>query len=701
MGKINLLSEEVANLIAAGEVVDRPASVLKELLENAIDAGATAITAEVRGGGVSLIRVTDNGSGIAPEDLPVALQRHATSKIRTAADLDEILTLGFRGEALAAIAGVSKLEILTKQPAAPCGTLLTAEYGRITGVEEIGCADGTTLLVRELFGNVPARRKFLKKDVTEASGAVAYAEKIAISHPEIAFTMLVDGVTRFSTVGDGNLLGVLYAIEGRAYAGKMLAVSGKLPGMTVEGYVGRSDCVLGNRNHQNTFINGRFVRSKTMTAALEKAFTSYIAPGKFPVCALFLTISPGFADVNVHPAKLEVRFADERPIFELVYHAVRGALAEAAYRPELETAAAKAPVSFPSAGTPPAATPPPAPSTKPASPVTEAAPSATPPASATAPAPAPKQPPVAPPRAETPQAPASARGWDYGDLFPGRRREVCRGVASEPQRMIYNNEKTSEAPRRVSGTPLTVKAPPEPLRPLERAGKPAAPAPTCPPPSEPAPPFAPTTLERESQLALAADPSSYTVIGEAFHTYVLVELADSLMLIDKHAAHERILYEQLRAEMEASGRTASQGLLLPVEVALGSEECAAAESYRAELSAFGFTFTIDVGIASLTEIPAAIAPDAAGELFRDLLGDPAAEGQDIEAAMTARRERALYGIACKAAIKGGRDYDRAHIDWLVGEVMRRPDITVCPHGRPIAMTLTKKHLDREFNRIQH
>ena len=324
MGKINLLTEEVANLIAAGEVVDRPASVLKELLENAIDAGATAITAEIGRGGIGLLRVTDNGCGIASEDLPVALQRHATSKIRNAEDLDEILTLGFRGEALAAIAGVSVLEIVTCTDEAAAGTILVAEYGHITEVSEVGCRKGTTIEVRDLFGNVPARRKFLKKDATEAAAATAYAEKVALSHPEVAFTLKVDGNVKFSTPGDGDVHGVLYAIEGRDFAGKLLPVKGGMNGMTLSGYIGRSDNVAGSRNRQNFFINGRYIRSKTMQAALEQAFTSYIAPAKFPACALFLTIAPGAVDVNVHPAKLEIRFSDERPVFEIVYHAVRG-----------------------------------------------------------------------------------------------------------------------------------------------------------------------------------------------------------------------------------------------------------------------------------------------------------------------------------------------------------------------------------------
>lgn len=627
MGKINLLTEEVANLIAAGEVVDRPASVLKELLENAIDAGATSVTAEIERGGVGLLRVSDNGSGIAPEDLPVALQRHATSKIRCAADLDEILTLGFRGEALAAIAGVSVLEIVTRTQTSEVGTLLTAEYGRITEVCEVGCRPGTTVTVRELFGNVPARRKFLKKDVTEASAAVAYAEKIALSHPEVALTLSVDGVTRFSTAGDGDVMGVLYAIEGREFAKKLLGVKGELSGMSLSGYVGRSDNVAGTRNRQNFFINGRYIRSKTMQAALEQAFTSYIAPGKFPACALFLTIAPGAVDVNVHPAKLEVRFSDERPVFEIVYHAVRGALSAAAYRPELLRE-------------------------KPMGTDTPA---------------------VRPSFAPPPTAPRQASGIPIPPAGSSTRE-----LPPQESLRILAELKPSDAVPLHSDTPLAY-----PDRPSDQQQE-REKTPPCEPPRQgmaPLPPF--------------------TLIGEAFSTYLLVELEDTLLVIDKHAAHERILFEELLAEQQASGRAASQGLLLPLTLRPTGEELAAAAEYRDDLLAAGFSYEIMGVTVTVDAIPARITPEAAEALFLSLLAS-LAEGAGVPHLREAtRRERALWQVACKAAIKGGRTYGEEHLLWLCRRVLSRPDITVCPHGRPIAFTMTKKQLDREFCRIQH
>ena len=648
MGKINLLTEEVANLIAAGEVVDRPASVLKELLENAIDAGATAVTAEIGRGGIGLIRVSDNGSGIASEDLPVALQRHATSKIKNPEDLDEIMTLGFRGEALAAIAGVSVLEIVTRTKDAASGCMLVSEYGRITEVGEVGCREGTTVSVTDLFGNVPARRKFLKKDVTEAAAATAYAEKVALSHPEVAFTLILDGATRFQTAGDGDVLGVIYAIEGRAFAKKMLPVKGAFSGMSLSGYIGRSDNVAGTRNRQNFFINGRYIRSKTMQAALEQAFTSYIAPGKFPSASLFLTIAPGAVDVNVHPAKLEVRFSDERPIFEIVYHAVRGALTEAAYRPELMAEEKKSEVSLaaPKPVEPIRMDLPTTPRVAPPSPVA--------PVPTVAPRPSAPTPVLRPVETMTPKDSLRVLS-DYAENRPS-------ASVAAPKGLSYREEPKEDAPTKKEST--------VPTAPIE---------------------------ETHEDIPLP----TYKVIGEAFHTYVMVEEGERLLMIDKHAAHERFLFEDLLREQKASGKAASQGLLLPLSVTLTAIELAAAEEYRADIEAAGFSYEVAGSAVSVDAIPSRVLPDVAAALFVELVGALAEGAADPALSEAARREKTLWQVACKAAIKGGRSYDEAHITWLVERVLREPDVTVCPHGRPIAFILTKNRLDREFNRIQH
>ena len=319
MGKINVLDFEIANLIAAGEVVERPSSVLKELIENSIDSGATSIVAEIKRGGVALIRVSDNGCGMDRDDLPVAIKRHATSKIKSREDLERIATLGFRGEALAAISSVSGVTIITKTADAEAGSMLVSEGGRILDISEVGCAEGTTVVVENLFFNVPARRKFLKKDSTEAMNCAALVEKVALSRPDISIQLKVDGEERFKTPGDGDLLNSIYAVYGKDFASKLIKAEGTANGVRVYGYIGRSDNVRKNRNYQNVFINGRYVKSLTAMAAIEKAYTSYIAHEAFPTCVLFLEMNPTMVDVNVHPAKLEVKFASEQPVFEAIY----------------------------------------------------------------------------------------------------------------------------------------------------------------------------------------------------------------------------------------------------------------------------------------------------------------------------------------------------------------------------------------------
>jgi len=336
MGKINILPFAVANLIAAGEVVDRPASVIKELMENSIDAGADRITVEIQNGGVSLMRVTDNGCGMEPDELPVALHRHATSKIKCAEDLDGILTLGFRGEALAAIASVSDIRILSKTADAAFGAVLEAHAGEVVDVREQGCSNGTSVIVENLFANVPARRKFLKKDVTESMAVAANVEKVALSHPNIAFRLIVDGNVRLETAGDGNLKNTVHAVFGKEFASRLIEVESETDNIRVHGFIGRSDNFKANRNHQNFFINGRYVKSKTAMAALEQAYTSYMPPEKFPTCVLFITINPSRVDVNVHPAKLEVKFSNEKPVFEAIYYTVRTALENNVTRPAMQ-----------------------------------------------------------------------------------------------------------------------------------------------------------------------------------------------------------------------------------------------------------------------------------------------------------------------------------------------------------------------------
>ena len=336
MGKINVLSFAVANLIAAGEVVDRPASVIKELLENSIDSGAKQITVEIKNGGITYMRVSDNGCGIEAEDLPIAIKRHATSKIKTSDDLMRILTLGFRGEALAAIASVSDLRIISKTADSAYGAMVEVHGGEIVEYCEQAARNGTTVIVENLFANIPARRKFLKRDITEASAIGTIIEKIALSHPEVSFRFISDGSLKLETPGDGKLENVIYIVMGKQLQSAMIYVDSEINNIRVKGYIGRSDVVKSNRNYQNFFINNRFIKSKLAMAAIEQAYTSYLPPEKFPCCVLNLTIDPTVVDINVHPTKLEVKFANEKPVFEAIYHTVKTALEENTTRPELE-----------------------------------------------------------------------------------------------------------------------------------------------------------------------------------------------------------------------------------------------------------------------------------------------------------------------------------------------------------------------------
>ncbi len=672
MPKINQLSFAVANLIAAGEVVERPASAVKELLENAIDAGATRITAEIKRGGSSLIRIQDNGSGMEPEDLPVAIRRHATSKIKDADDLAAIGTLGFRGEALAAISAVSTLTIITKTKEAETGTMLTAEAGSVTEICEVGCADGTTVTVENLFDNVPARRKFLKKDATETQAVAAVIEKIAISRPDVALTFIADGVKKFATAGDGVLLHTLHALFGRDFASRLLAVSGEGTGVKVSGYVGRPDNARGNRNYQNVFINGRYVRSKTVLAAIERAYTSYMAPERFPVAVLFLDLPTFSVDVNVHPAKLEVKFSDERAVFEAVYYAVRTALEGDTSRPYFALSEEKG------------KRPTPTHTFEPNGRVEQIKMGIDLPTAPKAPT---KEAPTAPPKVS-----------------------VSETVTKAPTSSVYAPRGIESAAAAASGTPQkTYLSTEDSLRVIEKATEKSE---ESAPPSigDPQAASAAPARAESAPISVAKVPTEvhtdvplpeYRILGVAFNCYVIVELSgDRLLLIDQHAAHERILFESLKKQRAADTRTLSAELLLPLCLTLSPEEIGAASENEEEISALGFSYETKERAVYLTAIPAELTPPEAEELFASACAELASGSGEPAVTLAAKREKMLYQIACKAAIKGGRKYGEEHIEWLVREVLALPDVTVCPHGRPIAFYLSKGELDRRFDRIK-
>ena len=650
MGKINILDFEIANLIAAGEVVERPSSVLKELIENSIDSGATSIVAEIKRGGVSLIRVSDNGCGMEPEDLPVAIKRHATSKIRHREDLDSIMTLGFRGEALAAISSVSAVTIITKTADAESGSMLVSEGGKILDISEVGCSTGTTVVVENLFFNVPARRKFLKKDSTEAMNCAALVEKVALSRPDISVQLLVDGEERFKTPGDNELLNTIYAVYGKDFASKLIKADGTANGIHVHGYIGRSDNVRKNRNYQNVFINGRYVKSLTAMAAIEKAYTSYIAHEAFPTCVLFLDMSPSAVDVNVHPAKLEVKFASEQPVFEAVYYTVKRAIEDYEYRPEMQlsqkrTSERNAQGAFVPIGE----------DTK----------------GKQIAIPQPQRPAYIPP-VYTEQKDAHGPSVDYSKPL-----KVSSGAGEGFSKKDYPSSMTPK-----SSVEL-----------LQRYAK-----------AQPNESYRPAETKKTEislpEIRVEESTPDYKFIGEAFNCYLLVEYDGAMLVIDKHAAHERVIFEDLKKITEQDGKVASQSLLLPITVLLSPDEIACAEEYKDEISIIGFEFELLDGHANLTAIPSSIGSMEAESLFVKMIDDIIEGKGNPEITEKIRREQALYQMACKAAIKGGRVYDRSVSEWIIKKVLELPDVIVCPHGRPIAYKLTKTELDRQFERIK-
>ncbi len=642
MGKINVLDFEIANLIAAGEVVERPSSVLKELIENSIDSGATEIVAEIKRGGVALISVTDNGCGMDREDLPVAIKRHATSKIKAREDLESINTLGFRGEALAAISSVSAVTIITKTADAEVGSMLVSEGGRVLDIAEVGCSNGTAVIVENLFFNVPARRKFLKKDSTEALNCAALVEKVALSRPNISIQLKVDGEERFKTPGDNDLLNTIYAVYGKDFASKLIKAEGIANGVRVHGYIGRSDNVRKNRNYQNVFINGRYVKSLTAMAAIEKAYTSYIAHEAFPTCVLFLEMNPTMVDVNVHPAKLEVKFASEQPVFEAVYYTVKRAIEDFEYRPEMELSrkdkgeknytGAFVPIGEDTKG---------------------------------------KQISFAPPiRDYSANTVANQPSYEYKPLKVSS--SGGDGFSKKDSYPTMTPKNSVELLKRYAKAEADVNYITEPV--VKESAK-------------------------EVHTAVSEIPD-YKYIGEAFNCYIMVEYDGAMLVIDKHAAHERVIFEDLKKTTERDGRVASQSLILPITVLLSPDELACAGENKDELSLVGFDFDLLDGHANINAIPSSISSMEAESLFVKMIDDLIDGKGNPEVTEKIRREQALYQIACKAAIKGGRIYDKSVSEWIVKKVLELPDVIVCPHGRPIAYRLTKSELDRQFERIK-
>ena len=663
MPKIQQLSPHVADLIAAGEVVERPASAAKELVENAIDAGAKNVTVELQNGGMTFLRVTDDGCGIPADEAETAFLRHATSKLRQASDLEAIHTLGFRGEALAAISSVSRIDLLTKTADARLGVSLHLEAGKVMQREEAGCPDGTTIIVRDLFFNTPARMKFMKRDSVEGSALLAAVQRLAVAHPEVSFRVIKDGEEQLHTSGDGQLLGAIYAVFGRQVAKEMIPVDSHWEKNALTGFVSRPTATRGTRANQLFFVNGRHIRSKTLTAALEEAYRNRMMVGRFPSCVLHLLVPEHLVDVNVHPAKTEVKFLNEREIFDCVRYGVQGALDGDAGRvemkldsrsggthtapkqdffrtmnaeeykvfaqavqdmPRIQPGAAamdalKSPNRFASASTAPLRE-----ATKPAE--------------------------------RSKPSPTDINEFSVSDKSagsdPAAQKSTPTGAAGLPQSFVGNGPDRSAA-----GTPAVPDS-----APIE-----------------------------QTELPLTAQ--DWRMVGEAFDTYILVEQGEDLLLIDKHAAHERILFEKLRASREP---ILPQLLLQPIVCTPEREETAILLENAPLLAEFGYEFTdFGGGSLALRQIPAELDPSEAAASLTALAGELLA-GRHL--APEGLRDNLLHTVACKAAIKGSRHTDEKEKLALVQEVLSRDDIRYCPHGRPVCIRLTRAQLERQFKR---
>lgn len=658
MPDIQVLFPHVADLIAAGEVVERPASVVKELTENAVDAGAHTVTVEIQNGGMTLIRVTDDGKGIAPDEVETAFLRHATSKIRSEYDLEAIGTLGFRGEALAAIASVSRLECLTRRPGDDLGTSVTLEGGVVADREEAGCPVGTTMLIRDLFYNTPARLKFMKKDSAEGAACLAALQRQALAHPEVSFKFIRDGKQELLTPGDGQLRSAMYAVLGRDLALGFTPVEGSGEGMSVSGFISLPTCCRGTRGYQFFFVNGRYIKSQTMTAALEQAYANQKMVGKFPGCVLHLTIKLNAVDVNVHPTKQEVKFGNERQVFSAVYYAALAALGADHTRPQATVGAADRPkgkevfsqTSLPLHDFT-------APRTV-ARPGTEYG-RTTPPQTPVQPPKAPMQPARSGTPAASPAAPKAAEPLRMAD------------------RPVAKPSPTVEKP----ATPPPVSAPEKPVAP-PRTEKPSTPPPSPVENGEEVPPL-PTVEEQEIPWHIA---------GELFRTYIVVEQGDKVLLIDKHAAHERMNFDRM---MAVDYTPMSQILLTPVVFTPEPQEAQVLLEHTVELDRVGFEVE-DFGGGSLVvrRVPDYVEVADVEATLTEIAGNLERIGTT---GVQERREEILHTVACKAAMKGGWKSGQEELEKVARAVMVG-EVKYCPHGRPVAIELTKTELEKQFKR---
>lgn len=656
MPKIKVLPKEIAELIAAGEVVERPASVIKELMENAIDAGSSSVTVEIKNGGITYIRVTDNGCGISREDIRTAFISHATSKISTRDDLYAIGTLGFRGEALASIAAVSNVEVLTRTTEEETGTRYCISAGEETLVDDAGCPLGTTIVVRDLFFNTPARMKFLKKDVSEANAVAGIVDKIALSNPDVSIRFIREGKSALFTSGSGDLKTAAYEIFGKDFADGLIEADYSFESVKISGLVSKPTKSRPNRNMQFFFVNGRLVKSGTASAALSEAYKNSIMVGKFPYCVLNITTAPGLVDVNVHPAKIEVRFANERTVFSAVYYAAKNALEHRDEAPKV---------------------------TIPRTAQTEL---------------------FEPVRPKTEQMRLPEKQPDFWNRMSSSEYRS----AQQPEKPTYQQPAVREdiiavaspdkKPETADSEPSTIqhfldaqRAKKEETAVIEADIRPELSENAATLPDE-----KPEETARALDTAVDEKPAELpvTVIGEAFKTYIIVQQGESIFLVDKHAAHERMLFNEL---VKNDSKRSTQMLLTPITVTLSKEEYSSVLDNLDMLMQAGFAVE-DFGysVVIVRECPMEISADEVADVVAELAGYLVENRQKL---ISEKKEWLFSLMACKAAIKGGMYTTEYERELFIKRLFASPEIRYCPHGRPVMIEITRRELEKNFGRV--
>ena len=649
MPRINVLPKNIADLIAAGEVVERPSSVIKEFVENSIDAGSTKITVEIHNGGKTYMRVTDNGCGIERDDVPKAFISHATSKINSVSDLDAISTLGFRGEALASVCAVSKVEIMTTAQGFDIGTRYVIEGGEEKLIDDAGSPVGTTIIVRDLFYNIPARLKFLKKDVQEGNYIATVLERIALSNPHIAFKFIRDGKLAFQTPGDDNLKSAVYAVFGKEFTAQLLPVNGEHSGIKVYGFVTKPTAGRGNRTMQTFFVNKRYVKSVIFLTALENAYKNSIMVGKYPGCVLFLDMPFETVDVNVHPAKTEVRFYEEKRVFEAVYNTVLSTLNSDFTRPQATFNQAKAFVEPAQKGE----------QLK----ISE----------------------VAPVKQKTER---SFIIKEFGKPVTGHEDKVSAPEKTEPKQFDFLKDQYYKPQIKIIEEKVEeqVEIKIEKTEPVTVESVSVE--------NEPSVEYE-IKKETETEVINVSEPEipEYRYIGEAFNTYLMAEVEGKLIIIDKHAAHERILFEKFKTQAKGE----SQMMLMPVSVNLSSDEYSAVMDNIDLLEKAGYEVS-DFGdrCVKVSACPPELVNENIDEIITEVAGYLS---KNIKTVMPEKLDWILHSMACRAAVKAGNFTSSYEAEKFVGLLLANKDIRYCPHGRPVMVEMTKRELEKQFGRI--